>query len=120
MKVLIVESGAEIAEVWRRHLSRAGHDVRVAHSADAGVARLTAEPFGIVILNVLVDGESALSIADYARFRNPDSRVIFVSESSFFSDGSIFGLVPNARAMVPAHTPPEDLTALVEHYGQAS
>jgi hypothetical protein len=34
----------------------------------------------------------------------------------FFSDGSIFNLVPNACGFFPAETPPEDLAAIIRHY----
>jgi hypothetical protein len=42
--------------------------------------------------------------------------VIFVTDTSFFSDGSIFNLAANACAFIQTNTPPEDIAALVEHY----
>ncbi len=63
---------------------------------------------------------SALAVADLAGYRYPDIRIVFVTSSSFFSDGSIFNLNPNARAFMQADNPPEDLTAVIEHYGKAS
>jgi hypothetical protein len=43
--------------------------------------------------------------------------VIFVTDTTFFSDGSIFAITPNARALVRTSAPPEDIAAMVEHYG---
>jgi hypothetical protein len=40
-----------------------------------------------------------------------------VTNTSFFSDGSIFAFASNACAFVRRGTPPEDLAAMVEHYG---
>jgi len=65
----------------------------------------------------VLENGSALAVADYANYRQPDARVIFVTNTSFFSDGSIFAHSANARAFVPSGTPPEDLAAMVEHYG---
>jgi DNA-binding NarL/FixJ family response regulator len=73
----------------------------------------------IIILNLLLAEGSALCVADYANYRLPDARIIFVTNTSFFSDGSIFSFAPNACAFVQCATPPEDLAAMVEHYGSA-
>jgi hypothetical protein len=54
-------------------------------------------------------------VADYAQYRQPDAALIFVTDTTFFSDGSIFSLIPNARAFLQSGTPPDDLAALVEH-----
>ena len=71
----------------------------------------------ILILNLLLSDGSALAVADYASYRLPETRIIFVTNTTFFSDGSIFSFAPNACAFVQTATPPEDLAAMVEHYG---
>ena len=58
-----------------------------------------------------------VSVAEIAAFRQPDASVIFVTRDRFFSDGSVFALSSNARAMVSPDTPLDDLAAIVEHYG---
>ena len=40
-----------------------------------------------------------------------------ITNTSFFSDGSIFRHIPNACAFLPSATPPADLAAVVGHYG---
>jgi hypothetical protein len=42
-----------------------------------------------------------------------------VTNSTFFSDGSLFNHIPNACAYVKMHTPPEDIAAIVDHYGRS-
>lgn len=72
--------------------------------------------FEIIVLDLVLEGGSALAVADFASYRRPDARVIFVTNTSFFSDGSIFAHSPNACAYVQSEAPPEDLAAMVEHY----
>ena len=73
----------------------------------------------VLILNILLAEGSALAVADYASYRLPEAQIIFVTNTSFFSDGPIFSFAPNACAFVQTATPPEDLAAMVEHYGPA-
>ena len=119
MDVLIVESSAELAQLWQSHLLRQGATVTIATSGDAAVDLLTENAFDVIILDLVLTRGSALAVADYAQFRLPDSSVIFVTDTTFFSDGSIFALNANARALVQTSTPPEDLAAMVAHYGRA-
>jgi DNA-binding response OmpR family regulator len=120
MDVLIVESSGELALLWQRHLLRQGAAVTIASCGDAAVACLTERAFDVIILDLVLAHGSALAVADYAQFRLPDSSVIFVTDTTFFSDGSIFALNANARALVQTSTPPEDLAAMVAHYGRAA
>ena len=72
-----------------------------------------------MILDLVLDEGSALAVSDFASYRQPLARVIFVTNTSFFSDGSIFRHCVNACAYMPSATPPEDLAAMVEHYARA-
>ena len=49
-------------------------------------------------------------------YRQPDAQVIFVTNTSFFSDGSIFQLFSHACAYVQSEMAPDDLAAIIEHY----
>ena len=117
MRVLIVESENGLADIWQRHLERMSMTVSRAKAQSEAIEHLGAEPTDIIILNLMLGEGSALAVADYASYRLPEARVIFVTNTSFFSDGSIFSFAPNACAFVQCSTPPEDLAAMVEHYG---
>lgn len=117
MNVLIVESRSELGELWQRHLERQGMHVRSVTTQNAATAYIAANRVDIIILDLVIEGGSALAVSDYVHFRQPDAQVIFVTNTSFFSDGSIFGLAANARAFLPSGTSPEDLAAMVEYYG---
>lgn len=116
MNVLIVESKAHLGEIWRRHLERHGAMVERAGNQHSAIRLLQDRRFDIIVLNLVLDDGSALAVADFASYRWPDTRVIFVTNTSFFSDGSIFQHAPNACAFVQSEMPPEDLAAMVEHY----
>lgn len=116
MNVLIVESKTDLGALWRRHLERQGASVTLVRSQELAITALYAESFDIIVLDLVLDEGSALAVADFASYRRPDARVIFVTNTSFFSDGSIFAHSPNACAYIQSGTPPEDLAAMVEHY----
>lgn len=120
MQVMIVESTAALAEVWSRHLERQGMIVTSVQTGDEACARIAVTRYDVIILDLVLSDGSAFAVADMARFRHPGTSVIFVTDTAFFSDGSIFALMPNARAFVQSATPPEDLAAMVQHYGTAA
>ena len=116
MNVLIVESQRELADLWGRHLRRHGASVTKTVDQEGAIAALYSSDFDILVLALVLDNGSALAVADFASYRRPDARVIFVTNTSFFSDGSIFAHSANACAFLPSGTPPEDLAVMVEHY----
>lgn len=117
MDVLIVESEAGLCDLWRKHLVRSGMNVRVATTQEDATQQIVEACPDIIILDLVLRDGSALAVSDFASYRCPDTQVIFVTNTSFFSDGSIFAHAQNACAFVQSRTPPEDLAAMVEHYG---
>ena len=118
MKILIVEARKELGEIWARHLTRQGGTVTLVGNQEDAIAALYKSDYAILVLDLVLDGGSALAIADFASYRRPDARVIFVTNTTFFSDGSIFQHCGNACAFLRTGTPPEDLAAMVEHFGR--
>jgi CheY-like chemotaxis protein len=120
MQVLIVESSPEVGRVWQRHLERHGMTVALVTGQEEAIQKLQSSAPDLIVLDLVLNEGSAFAIADYANYRHPDTRVIFTTNSSFFSDGSIFQHVANACAFLPKEVDPEDLTAMVEHYGKTA
>lgn len=116
MNVLIVESNPDLGSLWQRHLERQGAEVHLARTQEEAILALYQTDFEIIVLDLVLEQGSALAVSDFASYRRPEARVIFVTNTSFFSDGSIFAHSPNACAYVQSATPPEDLAAMVEHY----
>ena len=117
MKVLIVESNPNLGDLWKRHMQRMGAEVFVVSGQNDAITLLQDRQFDILVLDLVLGDGSALAVADFTSYRYPDTRVIFVTNTSFFSDGSIFQHCQNACAFMPTSMPPEDLVAMVEHYG---
>ncbi|SEP07844.1 Response regulator receiver domain-containing protein [Salinihabitans flavidus] len=118
MEVLIAESETELGELWKRHLERMGANVALVGTHDAAIELLRDHAFDVIVLDLVLQDGGALAISDFASYRHPETRVIFVTNTSFFSDGSIFNLSPNACAFVRSGTPPEDLAAMVEYHAR--
>jgi DNA-binding NtrC family response regulator len=116
-RVLIVESRSALGALWRKHLERQNMEVACVGTQDDATAFIFEHQVDIIILDLVLEESSALAVSDYASYRQPEARVIFVTNTTFFSDGSIFSHSANARAFLPSGTPPEDLAAMVQHYG---
>ncbi|MDK3020251.1 response regulator transcription factor [Pseudodonghicola flavimaris] len=117
MKTLIVEENPQLGALWADHLRQQGGEVRLARTQEAAILELQSIAFDIIVLDLMLGDGSALAVADFASFRRPQARVIFVTDTSVFSDGSIFNHSANACAYVQSSTAPEDLAAMVAHYG---
>ncbi len=120
MNILIAEGNRELAGIWARHLERQGARVEIATNRDNAMLAMADWAPDVIVLSMSLGDGDALNVADYAAYRHPGAKVIFVTESSFFSDGSLFSHSANACACLPAQTPPEDLAALVEYHAHAA
>jgi len=120
MRVMIVESDDNLGWLWQRHLERRGCTVLRAAGQQAAVRVIDGDAVDVIVLDLVLRDGSALAVADYASYRQPQARIVFVTSTTFFSDGSLFSLVPNACAFLPAQTAPDDLASVVEHYGGRS
>ena len=119
VRVLIVESRPELARLWAQHLRRQGAEVCISLSETEAIDCLRVTQIDVLVLDLVIEKGSAFAVADFASYSQPTARVIFVTNTTFFSDGSIFNHIPNACAFLPAATSPEDLAAVVDHYGVA-
>ncbi|MCF7697734.1 hypothetical protein [Loktanella sp. M215] len=120
LRVLIVQSNADLGALWSGHLERQGAGVTLALTADDALKALLRVNFHAIILDMVLSDGNALIVADIAAFRQPEANVICVTDSTFFSDGSIFAHSATARLMLRRETPPEELAAIVSHYGAQS
>lgn len=118
MHVLIVEPNPALGGLWGRHLERMGAEVTLVSGQDQAIEALRHVEVQVIVLNLMPEEGSAFAVADYASVARPQAKVIFVTNTSFFSDGSIFKHVPNARAFVGSSTPPEDLANMVDYWGE--
>ena len=120
MRVLIVENNQDLGGIWKKHLERQDAEVQLETCEEAAVRFLTNNAVDVIVLNLDLDQGGALTVADFAAYRRPEAKVVFVTASNFFSDGSIFAHSANACACLPAQSPPEDLATLVTYHGRNS
>lgn len=120
MNIMIVEGNPELARLWAAPLEYDGHHVTTVSSQAEAVLKLCESRIDAIVLDLDLGEDSALAVADFASYRQPDARVVVVTRDRYFSDGSIFSHLVNARAIVPATTEPRDLSLMVEHYALAS
>lgn len=114
--ILIVARDPELSQIWARQLRRLGQEVVVVRSQAAAVDAIQHHQPKAICLDLGLEDGSPIAIADFASYRVPEARIVFVSGGSFFSDGSIFALAPNAAAHLDTATDPDDLAAILEHY----
>lgn len=120
MDVLIVASNADLSELWASRLRQTGARVFITASEDVALDHLAAHKPDAIVLDLTLKDGSALAVADYASYRWPSTRLIFTTDTTFFSDGSAFRLNPNAAAFLGTETPPDDVAAIVEYHARAS
>ena len=115
MRILIVEHNEKLGQLWSRFLEQRGLTVELATSQKAAIANMRFNEFDALVLELVLPDGGAIAISDYATYRFPDIPIITVTSGSFFSDGSIFQLMPNARGLMRTPFQPDDLAALLEH-----
>lgn len=120
MRVLIVQSNAALSNIWGRHLQRLGASVDAVETGTDALQTLQIQTYDVIVIDLMLREGSGLTVADYANFNMPRANVVFVTDTSFFSDGSIFVHSANARAFIETRTPPADLAEIVHHYGCAN
>ncbi|MBV7408305.1 response regulator [Maritimibacter sp. DP1N21-5] len=118
MKILIVEEDTDLGGLWQRHLERQGGTVTTVTTAAEALAHLGTARVDIIVGDLDLPANGAITVADYAAYRHPETRVVFVTARSFFSDGSVFSMTPNACAFLPAATRAEDLAMIVAHHAE--
>jgi DNA-binding NtrC family response regulator len=119
-KVLIVEAQESLGKLWQGFLQRQGFDVALAVNQPDAIDKLRFDRWDALVIDLMINDASALAISDFASYKNPDISIIVVSASSFFSDGSIFELLPNARGFMNQPIEPDDLAAVVDHCTRAA
>lgn len=119
-RVLIVEAQKELGLLWKKFLIQQGFDVDLAVNQPDAIEKLQFYSWDVLVIDLVMRNASALAISDFASYKNPDISIIVVSASSFFSDGSVFDILPNARGFMSQPVEPDDLAAVVDHCSKAA
>ncbi|MCF6271991.1 MAG: hypothetical protein L3J37_02200 [Rhodobacteraceae bacterium] len=115
MRVLIAQHNADLGKLWSGFLTREGVEVTLVHSQSDALLQLRAQDFDALVLEMVLPDGGAIAIADFAAYRMPDAPIITINSTNFFSDGSIFSLLPNVHSVLQAPIEASDLAAVVSH-----
>jgi CheY-like chemotaxis protein len=116
MHVLIVEENRDLARRWAHHLEADGFNVERLDDAHSAIAVLRRAEPRVIVVNVLLPDGGAFAIADYACYRWPDARAVFITDGLVFADGSVFRHAGNAVACLRPGIPEKDLASLVAYH----
>lgn len=117
--ILILAGNPDLANIWARHLERQNQAVVVTTSETDAVSFIRDNPVQVIVLDLMLENASAFTVADYVSYRRPQTRIVFVTRASFFSDGSLFRHIPNTAAIIQEDAPPSDLAEIVAYHGRA-
>ncbi|MFQ5675363.1 MAG: response regulator [bacterium] len=78
-KVLVIDDDMEFRLSLKRTLKRAGYSVKTASGGAQAYKILSQRAYPLVLLDLLVPGESGLELLRELRHKSPDSKVIVIS-----------------------------------------
>ena len=120
MNILVVQDSKDLGEIWCRFLMRQGMHADLATTEDEAIELLSATDYDAMIVEPALSDGGGIPVTDFATYRNPDISILAVTKSSFFSDGSIFAMIPNARGFLRTPVRPDDIGAYLEHFQRIS
>ena len=116
MNILVVQDNRDLGEIWCRFLMRRGMSVDLATSEEEAIELLSMRDYDSMIVEPALRDGGGIPVTDFATYRNPDISILAVTKSTFFSDGSIFAMIPNARGFLRTPVRPDDIGAYLEHF----
>ena len=78
-RVLVVEDEAAVRTFVARALAHTGHEVETANDGLAGLARLNAEPFDLMITDIVMPGLDGIELALKVAKEQPDMAILLMS-----------------------------------------
>jgi len=111
-RILVADDDANIADLVRMYLTKAGYDVVVARDGDETQRLLREQPFALAVLDIMMPGPDGLQIIRNLR-RRSEMPVIFLSARSSDID-KVSGLQLGADDYVTKPFNPTELVARVQ------
>ena len=93
-RMLIVEDEQDLCDCLQTYFSSRGFSVTSAFSGEEAVARLTASPADVILLDIILPGISGLEVLRYAKKRYPGARVLIVTgqdRTEFRAEARLYG-----------------------------
>jgi signal transduction histidine kinase/CheY-like chemotaxis protein len=117
-RVLIVDDDPMVAGALARTVARLGHDCTTADSGAMALARMRAEPFDLVLCDLMMPGISGAELYAQVAALDPAlaERFVFITGGAF-TDATHRLVAEGSR---PVLTKPPDLAALRQHLADAA
>jgi DNA-binding response OmpR family regulator len=112
VRILVADDDANIADLVRMYLAKAGYEVVVARDGDETQRLLREQPFALAVLDIMMPGPDGLQIIRNLR-RRSEMPVIFLSARSSDID-KVSGLQLGADDYVTKPFNPAELVARVQ------
>ena len=113
MNILVVEDERKIAQFIRKALLEQGFAVSVCHDGDKAHALLTAHPFDLLVLDIMLPGRDGLSLLKNLRERKDTVPVILLTARTEMNE-RIEGLNLGADDYIPKPFYAEELIARIQ------
>ena len=116
MDVLILEDDVTLSEVFRDALEDAGHSVTIAYRNAEAIAILGNQAFDLLIVDLMIAGETSIPVLDFANYARPDAEIILVTGSGLFPRGEMHYAISGVSYRVQKPVNLNDLVHLVAHF----
>ena len=110
--ILVVEDEPDLAELARLHLEDAGYDVSLCHDGAEAVGVLEAEPFDLVVLDLMLPGLDGLEVCRHIRKLPAYTPVLILTAKGTELD-RVVGLELGADDYMTKPASPRELVARV-------
>lgn len=80
--VLIVDDEKNVTEILRHQLEGAGFMVETANDGATAINRITAKPYDIILLDLMMPRINGVEVLEFAKANRPDSQVLMLTGSS--------------------------------------
>jgi two-component system response regulator PilR (NtrC family) len=113
LRLLVVDDEEVIRDVLQTLLERQGYDVMTAADAAEALAQFDADPFDIVLLDLMLPDRPGLEVLRAIRSRDPDAVVVIVTAYSSI-EGAIDAMREGAFHYIPAPFRTSEVLLIVE------
>ncbi len=112
-KILLVEDEDFIRDLYVRQLTKAGFQVKSAIDGQSGLQMLSAEPFDLLLLDIMLPGRNGLQLLRTFKTQNPNSPMITIlltnlGQETVIKEGFEFGA--QAYLIKASYTPDQVVT----------
>ncbi len=110
-KVLVVDDEAVVVNSIRKTLARKSFKVEEAFSGREAIARISAEPFDLVLLDMRLPDANGLDLVEEIKKRKPELRVVIVTGYATI-DTAVEAIKRGANDYMPKPFTPDELSSM--------